>query len=72
MTHPKEKTIGGAITVSVDYSGYPRWTRIKDDRGNWVATLNEEEAHDLHYAMTRIVAFLEDARQVDRLRGIDA
>jgi hypothetical protein len=37
-----------------------------------VAVLNEEEARDLHYALTRIIAFLEDAKQTDRLNGIVA
>ena len=32
--------------------------------------LNEEEAHDLHYALSRIVEYLDDAKRLDIERGI--
>jgi hypothetical protein len=71
MTHPKDKTISN-LNISVDFNGWPRWTRITATDRLWVAVLNEEEARDLHYALTRIIAFLEDAKQTDRLNGIVA
>ena len=57
MTRPAAKTIG-RLTIAVDECGSPRWTRITDDQRNHVAILNEEEAHDLHYALSRIVKHL--------------
>ena len=70
MAYPSTKTIG-QLTISVDYQGYPRWTRITDKNG-YVFIFNEEEAHDLHYALSRIVEFLDDAKVLDRKRGIEA
>ena len=58
---PTVKTIGG-LTVSVATEAYPHWTRIAD-RGTVVIALGHEEARDLHYALTRVIAFL-DARGV--------
>jgi hypothetical protein len=69
MNHPSKKTIGD-FEIAVDFEGWPRWTRIRAGDQEFIFT--EEQAHDLLYAMQRIVAFLEDAKQVDRLRGIQA
>ena len=70
MGHPTEKQIG-SVSVAVDYNGWPRWTRFKHKNGTWGPIFNEEETRDLHYALTRIIAFLDDMKIVDRNRGID-
>jgi hypothetical protein len=70
MGHPKPKSIGD-MSISVDMNGYPRWTRINvtnGERGSFI--FDEEQAHDLHYALSRIVAFLDDAKKTDRNIGI--
>jgi len=64
---PTPKTISG-VCVRVDQCGWPRWTRFDGERVNWI--LNEEEARDLHYALSRIVEFLDDAKRSDVQRGI--
>lgn len=69
MSRPDNKTIGD-LRISVDGQGWPRWTRITVSGGTVI--LNEEQAHDLHYALSRIVQFLDDAKALDRKRGIEA
>jgi len=70
MSKPDSKCIGN-FEISVDFNGWPRWTRITGHSG-FVEILNEEQAHDLHYALSRIVEFLDDAKVLDRKRGIEA
>lgn len=55
--HPTKKTVAG-VDVAVDREGWPHWTRLS--RGSVTWTFSHEEARDLHYALTRIVAFLDD------------
>jgi hypothetical protein len=70
LTAPTEKAIG-AFSISVDSQGWPRWTRIRNRANDqWFMVLNEEEARDLHYALTRIVDFLDDAKRTDISRGV--
>jgi hypothetical protein len=72
MGHPEPKNIGD-VTVSVDYNGWPRWTRLNIRNGERGAFIfNEEQARDLHYALTRVVEFLDDMKHLDRKRGIEA
>ena len=71
MNYPQKQKIDN-LAISIDFQGWPRCTRIDADDGKWVAVLDEENARQLHYALTRIVAFLEDAKITDRLRGIVA
>jgi hypothetical protein len=60
MDHPTAKHIG-QMTVTVDSAGWPYWTRLVTHEGT--ITLDHEEARDLHYAMQRIVAFLDGKEQ---------
>lgn len=69
MGKPATKTIGN-LSISVDYNGYPRWTRFSIGNGEQgIFILDEEQAHDLHYALSRIVEFLDDAKKTDRING---
>lgn len=72
MTVPTPKTIGD-ITVTVDERGWPFWTRINIPSGlngvTYGISLNEEQAHDLHYALSRIVEYLDDRKKIDRMEG---
>ncbi len=70
MTRPDSKCIKG-LEIHVDAEGWPRWTRITGPNG-FMEILNEEQAHDLHYALSRVVEFLDDAKRIDRKRGIEA
>jgi hypothetical protein len=57
MSHPTPKAIGKwRITVDGPES-HPRWTRISSPSGSVI--FDEEEAHDLHYALSRIVVYLD-------------
>jgi hypothetical protein len=72
MSQPIPKTIGD-FTISVDYSGWPRWTRISIKNGEGGSfCFNEEQTHDLHYALSRIVEFLADMKRLDTKRGVEA
>ena len=62
---PDEKHITPDLSVSVTEHGWPHWTTIRlrqDSIG-----LRPEHARDLHYALGRIVAFL-DAIDADERR----
>ena len=54
---PTTKTIGPIKYLSVDDHPSCNWTRFETETGFFI--LNPEEARDLHYAMSRIVAFLD-------------
>lgn len=60
---PPLKKIGYGTTISADSDGYPVWTRLSVRDGH--ATFGEEEVRDLHYALTRIIAYY-DARRAER------
>lgn len=67
MGKPSNKRVG-EFDISVDFNGYPRWTRIAARDAMFI--FDEEQTRDLHYALSRIVEFLDDAKRLDISRGI--
>lgn len=65
IAHTRSKTIGD-LSVSVDYNGYPRWTRFVGPGISF--SFDEEQVRDLHYALSRIISFLERAEKDDEAR----
>lgn len=73
MGHPTEAKITDRLLVAVAEAGRPLWTRIEvnpgDSQRRAVALLNEEQARELHFRLSRIVAFLDKEDEDDAVRA---
>ena len=54
----------GRLEVDFSDKGWPHWTQLRVNGEN-LTILNHEEARDLHYMMSRVVAKLDEVETVD-------